>query len=245
MNNTCRAGGILQCLLVSQTEEKPLSLKQKILIALIPALVVLLQRFIGLTSRRVNLGREHFDALHLNHKPWIFSIWHTNVLYSPYLLRNLNTAVLISASRDGEFITRVVHHFGNTSIRGSTSRGGGKALKEMILHLRKGLSAAVTPDGPRGPAWIVQPGLILSAQLTQVPILPFHYECTRQKVAKSWDEHRVPLPFTTFVCSYGAPISIPRELTPEQFEEIRLVVERAMLENRDRCRAEAARLRGA
>lgn len=230
-------------LLVAPSEEKPLSLKQRILTFLVPWIVVLLQRFVGLTSRRINLGQEHFEALHLNHKPWIFSIWHTNVLYSPYLLRNLNTAVLISASRDGEFITRVVHHFGNTSIRGSTSRGGGKALKEMIQHLRKGLSAAFTPDGPRGPAWIVQPGLILSAQLTQVPVLPFHYECTRQKIAKSWDEHRVPLPFTTFVCSYGAPISIPRELTPEQFEETRLQVERAMLANRDLCRAEAERLR--
>ena len=228
---------------MSATEEKPVSLKPRILAALIPQFVVLLQRFVGLTSRRVDLGREHFEALHTAHKPWIFSIWHTNVLYSPYLLRNLGTAVLISASRDGEFITRVVHRFGNTSIRGSTSRGGGKALKEMILHLRKGLSAAFTPDGPRGPAWIVQPGLILSAQLTQVPILPFHYECTRQKIARSWDEHRVPLPFTTFVCSYGPPIHIPRELSPEEFEETRLVVERAMLENRDRCRAEARRLR--
>jgi lysophospholipid acyltransferase (LPLAT)-like uncharacterized protein len=233
----------LDCTLPVTSEEKPISLKQRILTALIPRLVVLLQRFVGLTSKRIDLGREYFEALHSARKPWIFSIWHTNVLYSPYLLRNLKTAVLISASRDGEFITRVVHHFGNTSIRGSTSRGGGKALKEMILHLRKGLSAAFTPDGPRGPAWIVQPGLILSAQLTQVPILPFHYECTRQKIARSWDEHRVPLPFTTFVCSYGAPISIPRELSPEQFEEARLMVERAMLENRDRCRAEAERLR--
>lgn len=235
--------GRLACTLTVTSEEKPVSLKQRILTALVPRIVVILQRFVGFTSRRVDLGREHFEALHNNGKPWIFSIWHTNVLYSPYLLRNLQTAVLISASRDGEFITRVVHHFGNTSIRGSTSRGGGKALKEMILHLRKGLSAAFTPDGPRGPAWIVQPGLILSAQLTQVPILPFHYECTRQKIAKSWDEHRVPLPFTTFVCSYGAPIYIPRELSPEQFEETRLSVEKAMLENRDRCRAEAQRLR--
>lgn len=225
------------------TEERPLTLKQKILVALVPRVVVLLQRFVGATSKRVNLGYENFEQLHNNRKPWIFSIWHTNVLYSPYLLRNLNTAVLISASRDGEFITRVVHRFGNTSIRGSTSRGGGKALKEMIVHLRKGLSAAFTPDGPRGPAWIVQPGLILSAQISQVPILPFHYECTRQKIAKSWDEHRVPLPFTTFVCSYGEPIHVPRELSPEHFEEVRLKVERAMIENRDRCRAEAERLR--
>ncbi|HMU82515.1 MAG: lysophospholipid acyltransferase family protein [Leptospirales bacterium] len=216
--------------------------KERIQIAVIPRLVVWFQKLIGLTSKRINLGGEHFDSLHGANKPWIFAIWHTNVLYSPYLLRDLNTAVMISASRDGEFIESVVRQFGNTSIRGSTSRGGGAALKEMIGHLRKGFSAAITPDGPRGPALVVQPGLIMSAQLSQVAILPFHYECTRQKIAKSWDAHRLPLPFTTFVCSYGEPILIPRQLSPEEFEAQRLKVERAMLENRERCIAEAKRL---
>ncbi|HMW59084.1 MAG TPA: DUF374 domain-containing protein [Leptospiraceae bacterium] len=117
--------------------------KERIQIAVIPRLVVWFQKLIGLTSKRINLGGEHFDSLHGANKPWIFAIWHTNVLYSPYLLRDLNTAVMISASRDGEFIESVVRQFGNTSIRGSTSRGGGAALKEMIGHLRKGFSAEI------------------------------------------------------------------------------------------------------
>lgn len=220
------------------------SFKEKLLLVLLPWLVTVIQRFVGITSRRHDIGRDNFENLRSAGKSWIFAIWHTNVLYSPYLLRNLNTAVLISASKDGTYIDRVVRKFGNTSIRGSTSRGGGKAFKELILHLRKGLSAAITPDGPRGPAFVVQPGLIGSAQISQVPIIPFHYECTRQKVAKkSWDQHRVPLPFTTFVCSFGPPISIPRNLTESEFEEQRLLVQNAMLANRQRCLDAAEEMR--
>jgi len=207
-------------------------LKKRFLVWFIPLFVVALQRTIGLTSKRINLGKERFDAFLKEGKPYILSIWHMNVLYSPYLNRNQNVAVLISESKDGEYITQVVHRFGNTSIRGSSSRGGTKALKAMIVHLKKNLPAAFTPDGPRGPALIVQPGLIASAQISRVPIVPFHYECTRRWIAeRSWDKHIIPKPFTTFVVSYGEPVYIPRELNEEQFEKERLRVEKAMLEN--------------
>ena len=114
----------------------------------------------------------------------------------------------------------------------------------MISHLKKGLSVAFTPDGPRGPALIVQPGLIAAAQLTQAPIIPFHYECTKQWILeKAWDKHRVPKPFTTFVVSYGDPIMIPRNLTENEFESERLRVQNAMMENRDRALLKAEELR--
>ncbi|TGK03053.1 DUF374 domain-containing protein [Leptospira langatensis] len=219
------------------------SFKRKLLVWLVPTLVVFLQRIIGLTSRKVELGKEHFNSLYPLKKPFILSIWHTNVLYSPYLNRNRKLAVLISESKDGDFITGVVHRFGNGSIRGSSSKGGSKALKAMIVHLRKNLPAAFTPDGPRGPALILQPGVIAAAQVSQVPILPFHYECTRQWIAKSWDKHRIPKPFTTFVISYGEPILIPRDLDEAGFEKERLRVEKAMLENKARAEQKAEELR--
>ncbi|XDD49437.1 lysophospholipid acyltransferase family protein [Leptospira sp. WS92.C1] len=227
----------------SKIEEKH-SLKRKFLVWLIPFLVVNLQRLIGLTSRRVNIGDGTLVRIRKEKKPYILSIWHTNVLYSPYLNRNQDVAVLISESKDGEFINQVVHRFGNYSIRGSSSKGGSKALKTLIVHLKKNLPAAITPDGPRGPALVVQPGLIACAQVSQVPIVPFHYECTRQWIAeKSWDKHRIPKPFTTFVVSYGEPIYIPRSLDEKGFEEARLLVEKAMLENRQRSIDKAEELR--
>ncbi|TGK11659.1 DUF374 domain-containing protein [Leptospira fletcheri] len=219
-------------------------LKRKLLVWLVPTLVVFLQRIIGLTSSLIEIGKEEFDSLFKSRKPFILSIWHTNVLYSPYLHRGRKVAVLISESKDGDFITGVVHRFGNTSIRGSSSKGGSKALKAMIVHLKKNLPAAFTPDGPRGPALIVQPGLIASAQVSQVPIVPFHYECTRQWVLeKSWDKHRVPKPFTTFVVSYGKPIWIPRNLTEEEFEFQRLLVQDAMMLNKQIAEKKAEELR--
>ncbi|MCW7465699.1 DUF374 domain-containing protein [Leptospira levettii] len=219
-------------------------MKRKILVWLLPLIIVWLQRFIGLTSRIRIFKNEQYEEIFKNKKPYIYSIWHTNVLYSPYLHRNKNVAVLISESKDGDFINQVVHRFGNSSIRGSSSKGGSKALKAMIQHLKKGLPAAFTPDGPRGPALIVQPGIIAAAQVTQVPIVPFHYECSRQWILeKAWDKHRVPKPFTTFVVSYGEPIYVPRELNEVEFENMRLKVEEAMLKNRDKAIQEAERIR--
>ncbi|MCG6147006.1 DUF374 domain-containing protein [Leptospira levettii] len=219
-------------------------MKRKILVWLLPLIIVWLQRFIGLTSRFRIFKNEQYEEIFKNKKPYIYSIWHTNVLYSPYLHRNKNVAVLISESKDGDFINQVVHRFGNSSIRGSSSKGGSKALKAMIQHLKKGLPAAFTPDGPRGPALIVQPGIIAAAQVTQVPIVPFHYECSRQWILeKAWDKHRVPKPFTTFVVSYGEPIYVPRELNEVEFENMRLKVEEAMLKNRDKAIQEAERIR--
>ncbi|XDD46235.1 lysophospholipid acyltransferase family protein [Leptospira sp. WS39.C2] len=219
-------------------------MKRKILVWLLPLIVVWFQRLIGFTSRFRILKNEQYEHLFQNKQPYIYSIWHTNVLYSPYLHRNKNVAVLISESKDGDYINQVVHRFGNTSIRGSSSKGGSKALKAVIQHLKKGLPAAFTPDGPRGPAFVLQPGIIAAAQVTQVPIIPFHYECTRQWVLeRAWDKHRVPKPFTTFVVSYGEPIQVPRNLNEEEFEKMRLKVEEAMLKNRDKTIQEAERIR--
>ncbi len=218
-------------------------MKRKFLIWFLPLIVVTLQRLFGLTFRIVELGKEPYSNLVNQKLPLILSIWHTNVLYSPYFHRGKNVAVLISESKDGDYINQVVLRFGNQSIRGSSSKGGSKALKAMIAHLKKGLSVAFTPDGPRGPALIVQQGLIAAAQVTQAPIVPFHYECTRQWILeKAWDKHRVPKPFTTAVISYGEPIYIPRTLSENEFEKERLRVEEAMLANRSRAIAEVERL---
>lgn len=218
-------------------------MKRRFLVWLLPLIVVWFQRLIGFTSRFRFLTNEQYEELFKNKKPFIYSIWHTNVLYSPYLHRGKNVAVLISESKDGDYINQVVHRFGNTSVRGSSSKGGSKALKAVIQHLKKGLPAAFTPDGPRGPAFILQPGIIAAAQVTQVPIVPFHYECSRQWILeRAWDKHRVPKPFTTFVVSYGEPISVPRNLNEEEFEQMRLKVEGAMLENRNRAIKEAERI---
>ena len=217
--------------------DRPLSLKEKFQLWLVPILVVAIQRFVGITSKRIDIGRENIEGLMKEGNSWIYAIWHTNVLFSPYLNRGQNVAVMISSSRDGEFIARVVERLGNSAVRGSSSRGGISALKEMISLLRKGYPAAFTPDGPRGPAFRLQQGIVIAAQRSGVPIVPFHYECTRQWIAAtSWDQHRVPKPFTTFVVSYGTPIYVAKNLGVQEFEEKTKEIENALLENMQRCR---------
>lgn len=226
------------------TDRKP-SIGERFLLWFLPLIIVTLQRLLGLTSRRIDIGRESLDRLRSEGRPWIYAIWHTNVFFSPYLNRNQNVAVMISASKDGEYIARVVKRFGNDAIRGSTSRGGIRALKNMVAHLKQGSPAAITPDGPRGPAFRLQAGIVTSSQTSRVPIIPFHYECTRQWIVRrAWDNHRVPLPFTTFVVSYGEPIYIDRNLSAEDFEKMVEFVEQALLDNMRRCQAEVIRITG-
>jgi len=215
---------------------RKLNFKERFELWLIPFLVANLQRIYGLTLKRIDLGRENVDKLRSEGKSWIYAIWHTNVLFSPYLNRGQKVNVMISSSRDGELINGVVYRFGNRAIRGSTSRGGIKALKSLIEELKKGYPAALTPDGPRGPAFQLQHGIIIAASRSQSPIIPFHYEARRQWIAeKSWDKHRIPKPFTTIVIRYGEPIYIPEKMDDASFKKCVDLVENALLENMKKC----------
>jgi len=224
---------------------RKLSLRERIELWLIPFLVANLQRLYGLTLKRIDVGGEVIERLRENNASWIYAIWHTNVLLSPYLNRGQNVNVMISSSRDGELIKRVVYRFGNRAIRGSTSRGGMKALKTLIEELKNGHPAAITPDGPRGPAFHLQHGIIIAASRGRAPIIPFHYEATGQWIAeKSWDKHRIPKPFSTIVVRYGEPIYIPENLDDESFDHYVGMVENKLLENMRKCQEFVGNLSG-
>lgn len=221
----------------NQDPVKPkLKFKDRFRIWFIPIFIVTLQRLYGLTLKRIDVGREAVDRLKEKNQSWIYAIWHTNVLLSPYLHRGQNINVMISASKDGEIINRVVYRFGNRAIRGSSSRGGMKALRTLLDELQKGHSAAITPDGPRGPAFKLQNGVVIAASRGKAPIVPFHYEAKRQWIAeKSWDKHRIPKPFTTLVVHYGEPIYIPEKMDDETFKKYVLLVENKLIENMKAC----------
>ncbi len=214
-------------------QDRKLSLKEKLLIILVPLLIAAVQRIYGITLRRRDYGRDLPDSLIKEKKPFIYAIWHTNVFFSPYFHRNQGVHVLISASRDGELIHRIVRCFNNFSVRGSSSRGGIGALKAVITVLRKGNPVAITPDGPKGPAFKVQDGVLFAAARTGAPVIPFHYEADRQWIfEKAWDKHRIPKPFSRVVCSYGDPVYITEDLdTPEGTDAARMRLETALLQN--------------
>lgn len=219
----------------SQLSEPAVPLKKRILQRIVIFLIKWFQLFTLATSKRINLGEENLKQFTESGRSFIFAIFHANVYFSPILYRGLDVYVLISKSKDGDMIDRIVKSFGNKSIRGSTSRGGSAALRQMIKAAKSGGRLAFTPDGPRGPAFKVQPGVIGAAAACRVPVIPAHYESTRQKVAGSWDSHRVPLPFGKIVVSFGEPVEIPSKLKEEEFEYWQKVVEEKMLENMKRA----------
>ena len=163
------------------------------------------------TCRVVFLGRHRVEALERAGRTWVFTAWHETTGASVALERNKRLAMMASDSRDGEYIARGIELLGNIPVRGSSSKGGAKAVKAMTRWLRSGHSAAVTPDGPRGPRRVLQPGVLWIGALSGAPLIPYHVAATREWVlAKTWDRHRFPKPFTTVYVAIGEPYLVDR-----------------------------------
>ncbi len=141
---------------------------------------------------------------------FILAFWHRHLLLMPYAYRGRKISVLVSQSTDGELIASTVARLGIDSTRGSSSRGGVSGMKAMLKKAADGWDIAFTPDGPRGPAREVQPGVILAAAATGLPIQPVAIAASRAKLLRSWDRFLVPLPFSTVHLVYGEPFVVER-----------------------------------
>lgn len=170
--------------------------------------------------------------------PVIACLWHNRLLlcmeaYQQHRKRQdlgKGLAALISASKDGAFLAAILECFGVQPVRGSSSRRGPQALLELTSWAERGYALAITPDGPRGPRYIVQEGVMSVAQLTGLPILPFSFHAHRKIRLKSWDGFQIPLPFSRCDLRLGKPILVPREATDEQREELRKRLEETLKE---------------
>jgi hypothetical protein len=137
---------------------------------------------------------------------------------------------LISASKDGAFLAAILECFGVQPVRGSSSRRGPQALLELTSWAERDYDLAITPDGPRGPRYVVQEGVMSLAQLTGRPIIPFGFYARRKIQLKSWDGFQIPLPFSRCDLSLGKPIHVPREATNAEREEIRKSIEKTLID---------------
>jgi lysophospholipid acyltransferase (LPLAT)-like uncharacterized protein len=159
----------------------------------------------------------------------IFSIWHNRlalslILYRRYVARftpKRRMAALVSASRDGGLLAGVLELFGVEAVRGSSSRRGPQALRELVSWGERGYDLAITPDGPRGPCYQVQEGVISTAQLTGLPIVPVSYHLNWKFRSKSWDRFQVPLPFARCRIKTGEVVRVPREVSDVDRETLR------------------------
>jgi len=173
---------------------------------------------------------EGFDEARSKVRPdrAIAAFWHSRILLISYLFKGWNAAVLTSASKDGEFVARIVQKQGHVPVRGSTTRGGLRAIAALIRYLNGGKPGVIIPDGPQGPRFQVQPGIITLAKKTGLPIVPITYSAKRIKVFNSWDRFILPYPFTTCRVVYGEPVWVPEHTDSAGEEEYRRVLEHEM-----------------
>jgi lysophospholipid acyltransferase (LPLAT)-like uncharacterized protein len=167
------------------------------------------------TVRIRSVGLEKVKA-EIESRRFILAFWHSRVLLVSYLYKGWGGVILVSKSKDGEMTTRILQRQGQETIRGSTSRHGVQAMTKLIKALKEEIRpCAVVPDGPRGPRFKVQPGIITLAQKTGYPIVPISYSAKRLKVFASWDRFILPYPFNEGCVIYGTPISVPGKLDPD------------------------------
>jgi lysophospholipid acyltransferase (LPLAT)-like uncharacterized protein len=124
----------------------------------------------------------------------------------------------------------LVRRFKQNAIRGSSSRGGHQALRSLAKQLEQGYNIGITPDGPRGPAFQVQIGIIKLAQLTGAAIVPVSYDASRKKILKSWDRFIIPKPFGHIHMAFGEPLFVPRKPTPRDIKSYRQELESRLLD---------------
>ncbi|MDP2866004.1 MAG: lysophospholipid acyltransferase family protein [Elusimicrobiota bacterium] len=138
----------------------------------------------------------------------IYTIWHRQEVIMIYAQRGRGLVGLISKSKDGEYMARILKAFGFNFVRGSTSSGGFLSLRSLIKAARGGFSLAITPDGPKGPVFKVQPGAIYLAQKAGIPVIPCASAYSKKKVLRNWDKYQFPLPFGRIQVVYGAPFPV-------------------------------------
>lgn len=179
-------------------------------------------------------GAEHVDAItQAGHHP-ILALWHGRILAAtPYFARR-GIVAMASENFDGEWIARLLGKFGYGAARGSTSRGGPQALRQLVRDVRAH-GVAFTLDGPRGPATVAQPGAVWLAKATGQPLLPFHSEAVSSWTLKSWDRTQIPKPFTTVAMAIRQPIYVPRDADADALEACRQELEASLKAAKAEC----------
>jgi lysophospholipid acyltransferase (LPLAT)-like uncharacterized protein len=195
------------------------------------ALGAILLRVLGATWRLDRSGLEAIHARFTSGEGCIFALWHARLLPLAFTHRGQDVAFLVSRHRDGELIARIIERMGYVTARGSSTRGAEEGLVDMLRLAEAGHSLGITPDGPRGPAEQMKPGLVWLASRTGLPILPVTSAARASKVLRSWDRFRVPYPFARVMVAYGEPIRVPPGLAGEALEPWRERAERALREH--------------
>ena len=198
---------------------------------ILPYVGLLAVRIISLTYRVRFLDPENESDIVHSVGSLIYAEWHQRFFPAiTFLPSRKPIAIMISQSRDGEFISRIVDMLGTVPVRGSSSRGGSEALSKLKELASSGYKICHLVDGPKGPFGVVKPGLLRIAQVAGIPIVPTITSAQKRWVLKSWDKFMVPKPFSRVIIRFGDAIYVAPDLNEEQMEEKRLLVEQRLKE---------------
>ena len=197
-----------------------------------------LDGLLGTVRFRVTTEQPHLDIIKAGGSV-IYALWHGRLLPLTYFHRFQRITTIISRSGDGEYIARVVERWGYDTARGSSSKGGSEALRELVRAAQRGSSLAITPDGPRGPRQKLKAGVLTAAQLTGLPIVPMSGAATRAWWLEGWDRFLVPKPFATMYVCYGRPVYVDRSAAAGELGALERELEATLNELTDRADDEA------
>jgi len=200
----------------AMSNQRPLSLK--ILMWVLYIVCRLLSstwriRFVGMDRRRMTVGASPTGS-------FLIGIFHENVITGLLSHENHQICNMVSQSKDGEIVDFIVRKYGLTTVRGSSSRGGKAVREAMIEQVQAGVIGAIAVDGPRGPRRVLKNGIVDIARKTGAPIVPVtSYGQNNWILKKTWDQTRIPKPFSKIIIYYGEPIFVPKDAKDEQFNE--------------------------
>ena len=212
-----------------------MTLKRRITYGLIGPIFKLILYSLWATCRVKRIeGQEHFEKLAEEDRTFIPCFWHQHHIFCTWYMKQLlkkgmRIGFLVSPSVDGEIPARMVSGWGAKVIRGSTTRAGAQALRDMYnVVVKDKVSPVTTSDGPLGPLHQFKTGDVLLSQFTQAPLVPLSYSASRFWQLKSWDRFIVPKPFARIVITIGAPVSVDKSLRTEDLEPIRSQMEQQL-----------------
>ena len=194
---------------------------KRVQVATIAGLGYPLINALGHTLRWRVEGLQHLEAILASGRQPVMAFWHGRILPATFYFRRRGIVVITSENFDGEWIARIIERFGYGTARGSTSRGGKKAMLQLVRDMKAGRAAGFTLDGPRGPARVAQAGAVWLASATGNPVLPFHLEASSHWSLRSWDRTQIPKPFSTIALVVGEPLEIPNDASGETLEQAR------------------------
>jgi lysophospholipid acyltransferase (LPLAT)-like uncharacterized protein len=213
------------------------SRRKRLEVAVIGALGYPAIRLLGATWRWRVSGLEHFDGVLASGKFPVMAFWHGRILPAMYYFRHRNIVVITSDNFDGEWIARIIHRFGYTTARGSTSRHAARAALRAKRMMQEGHPVGFTLDGPRGPALQAQPGALWLAKVTGNPILPFHLEASHHWTAPSWDAAQVPIPFSRVALMVAEPLPVAADAGDAELDQLKNRLTKVLEDLRQRALA--------